>query len=121
MATFVVEFQYRVDREGRGAAHRAHAAYLRDLADRGVLLLGGPLVEENRGLLVYRVGDRAELQRVLDREPYLLAGLVAETRISEWSPGKGSWIPAPAKPDGRAMSEHGPERGPRTEKRVAEA
>jgi len=95
MATFVVEFRYRVDRQGRSAVHPAHAEYLHDLAERGALLLGGPLVGENAGLLVYRVGDRAELQRVLDGEPYLVAGLVADTRISEWSPGKGSWIPAP--------------------------
>jgi len=98
MATFVVEFQYRVSREQRQAVHLAHADYLHRLAERGVLLLAGPLVDENGGLLIYEVADREELQQVLDGEPYVRAGLVAETRVRQWRPGKGSWLPTPAAP-----------------------
>lgn len=92
MTTFVVEFEYRVDRQGREAAHPAHAEYLRALAEQEVLLLGGPLVGENAGLLVYQVADRNELDGVLDGEPYLREGLVAEVRVREWQPGKGSGL-----------------------------
>ncbi|MET7987658.1 MULTISPECIES: YciI family protein [unclassified Streptomyces] len=92
MAKFVVEFEYSVDREGRQGLHPAHAENLHRLARSGVLLLGGPLADENAGLLLYEVEDRAELQKVLDAEPYVQGGIVAGTRIRQWSPGKGSWI-----------------------------
>lgn len=94
MAKFVVEFEYNVDRAGRQGLHPAHAENLYRLAESGVLLLGGPLIGENAGLLVYEVESREELQRILDEEPYVRGGIVADTRIREWNPGKGSWISA---------------------------
>jgi uncharacterized protein len=94
VAKFVVEFQYQVSRAERQAVNPAHADYLYRLAERGVLLLGGPLVDGNSGLLIYEVADRAELQAVLDDEPYIKAGFVAESRIHQWEPGKGSWVAA---------------------------
>lgn len=104
MAKFIVEFQYNVDRGQRQAYHAAHASYLYRLAERGVLLLAGPLVDENAGLLLYEVADREELERVLEREPYVQAGVVAERRIREWQPGKGSWITALSQPAGQSSS-----------------
>ncbi|AHH95129.1 hypothetical protein GCM10010174_56060 [Kutzneria viridogrisea] len=89
---FVVELQYNVDRAGREPSHRAHAEYLASLTERGVLRGAGPLVDANGGLLVYDVPDRAALQEVLDNEPYVQAGLVAQTLVREWNPGKGSWF-----------------------------
>jgi uncharacterized protein YciI len=94
VAKFVVEFEYSVDREGRQELHPAHAANLYDLAERGILLLGGPLADANAGLLVYEVEGREQLDRLLAEEPYVKGGIVARTRVREWSPGKGSWIEA---------------------------
>ncbi|MEC4015056.1 YciI family protein [Streptomyces sp. H27-D2] len=94
MAKFIVEFEYNVDRAGRQELHPAHAQNLRDLADSGVLLLGGPLPDENAGLLLYEVEDRQSLQELLDDEPYVKGGVVARTRIRQWAPGKGSWVAA---------------------------
>ncbi|GAA5028113.1 YciI family protein [Streptomyces siamensis] len=94
MAKFVVEFEYNVDRAGREGLHPAHAENLYRLADSGVLLLGGPVVGENSGLLLYEVENREELQRILDEEPYVTGGVVARTRIREWDPGKGSRVAA---------------------------
>jgi uncharacterized protein YciI len=91
VAKFVVEFRYNVSRAEREAVHQDHAAYLNSLAERGVLLLAGPLVDDNGGLLIYEAADRAELGAVLDGEPYIKAGFVAESRIHQWQPGKGSW------------------------------
>lgn len=101
MAIFVVEFLYNVDRAGRQELHPAHAENLGRLAERGVLVLGGPLVGENGGLLVYEVADREELDAVLADEPYVRGGIVAETRIRQWSPGRGSWAAALDRAAGR--------------------
>jgi uncharacterized protein len=94
VAKFLVEFTYNVDRAGRQGLHPAHAENLYSLADRGVLLLGGPVVGENHGMLMYEVADREELQKLLDAEPYVQGGVVAETRVVQWEPGKGSWVTA---------------------------
>jgi uncharacterized protein len=90
---YAVELHYLVSREQREPAHPAHAANLKALADRGALLLAGPLPDDNAGLLVYEVEDRAELQQILDAEPYFAAGYVGEARVRRWEPRKGSWIP----------------------------
>ncbi|HEX6075574.1 MAG TPA: YciI family protein [Micromonosporaceae bacterium] len=104
MAKFIVEFRYNVDRGQRQAYHPAHASYLYSLAERGVLLLAGPLVGENAGLLLYEVENREELERVLDSEPYVRAGVVAERRVREWLPGKGSWVTTPSQPAGQSSA-----------------
>ena len=94
MAKYVVEFEYNVDRAGRQGLHQAHADNLLRLAESGVLLLGGPLVGENSGLLLYEAENHDELRQILDEEPYVKGGVVASIRISEWAPGKGHWIAA---------------------------
>ncbi|MFT2017680.1 YciI family protein [Streptomyces sp. 796.1] len=92
MSVFVVEFEYNVDRAERQRVHPDHAAYLKDLTERGALLAAGPLPADNTGLLVYEAADRAALDAILSEEPYAKAGFIAATRVREWSPGKGSWI-----------------------------
>lgn len=94
MSVFVVEFEYNVGRDERERAHADHAAYLKSLTDQGVLLAGGPLPEENTGLLVYATEDRPALDAILAEEPYATAGFIAATRVREWRPGKGSWVAA---------------------------
>ena len=93
MAIYLVELRYNVDRDGREQANPAHVEYLRKLTEDGVLKLGGPLNGENSGLLLYEASDRTHLESILAEEPYLLAGLVAETLVREWKPGKGQWAP----------------------------
>ncbi|WP_103502559.1 MULTISPECIES: YciI family protein [Streptomyces] len=94
MATYVVEFEYNVDRAGREPLHRAHTEYLRTLTDDGVLLLAGPLRDLNGGLLVYEAEDRDRLQEILDAEPYVRGGIVARVSVRDWAPGKGAWLAA---------------------------
>ncbi|MEU2947454.1 YciI family protein [Nocardiopsis alba] len=107
MAKFVVEFEYNVDREGRQGLHPAHAENLYRLAESGVLLLGGPVIGDNAGLLLYEVADREELRKVLDEEPYVRGGVVAGTRIREWAPGKGAWLSVPDRAEEALSSEGG--------------
>ncbi|ASU78660.1 hypothetical protein CDG81_10670 [Actinopolyspora erythraea] len=110
MTKYVVEFQYNVDREGRQSRHPEHASNLNRLAEDGVLLLAGPLTDDNAGLLLYEAEDRDHLQRLLDDEPYVRGGLVARIRVREWAPGKGSWI-APKHEHGPSQRETAPRTG----------
>jgi uncharacterized protein len=99
VAIFVVKFQYNVSRAQRESEHAAHSDYLHRLAQSGALLLAGPLVDGNGGLLIYNAENRVALQQILDDEPYVRAGFVADRRIEEWRPGKGSlWQTADSPP-----------------------
>lgn len=93
MAFFAVTLRYNVSKAERQAHHGAHAAYLHDLSEQGVLLLAGPLSEENAGLLIYEAEDLDQLQKVLDNEPYIIAGVVADMNVVVWAPEKGSLAP----------------------------
>ncbi|MFW0788067.1 YciI family protein [Gordonia sp. CPCC 205333] len=84
MAVFIVEWNYAVDRAGREPVNAEHKAHLSDLADRGILVAGGPLPQDNAGLLIYRVQDRAALAEVLGADPYVRAGYVKHSSIREW-------------------------------------
>lgn len=92
MAKFAVELVYVDDRERRLEARPAHREYSRELAARGVLLAGGPFADERGALLIYEASDADELQRVLDADPYVEAGVIAETIIREWTAVTGSWL-----------------------------
>ena len=90
MAVFVVEWTYAVDRAGREAVNAEHKAHLKDLAERGILLAGGPLPQDNTGLLVYRAKDRAALAELFADDPYVQAGYVKQSLIREWQVNFGT-------------------------------
>ncbi|GAB3437732.1 hypothetical protein GCM10027570_00270 [Streptomonospora sediminis] len=86
--TFTVMYSYTADAELQDATRPAHLDYLRKLVDDGMLLASGPWGPDDArgGLLVYRTGDRAAVQAIVDADPFTTAGVVAEARIREWVP-----------------------------------
>ncbi|SDJ87347.1 hypothetical protein SAMN04487820_102468 [Actinopolyspora mzabensis] len=92
MATFVVHIRYGEDRELLERVRPDHREYAKALADRGVLLAGGPFVDGDGAMLVYEVPDRAELDRVLAEDPYTKEGVLSETTVREWKAVTGSWL-----------------------------
>jgi len=84
MQVFAVEWSYAVDRAGRQAVNAQHKAHLKELAEQGVLLAGGPLPQDNSGLLIYRVEDRAALAALFRDDPYITAGYVKHSSIRAW-------------------------------------
>lgn len=92
MATFVVQLVFGDDREKLQEVRPQHREYCRRLAERGVLLAGGPYVDGDGAALVYSAADADELQRVLAGDPYVDAGVIASTDVREWTPRTGSWV-----------------------------
>ncbi|MGJ7907784.1 YciI family protein [Actinopolyspora sp. H202] len=92
MATFVVHIRYGEDRELLERVRPEHRDYAKDLANRGVLLAGGPFVDGDGAMLVYEVPDRAELDRILAEDPYAREGVLGETTVREWKAVTGSWL-----------------------------
>ncbi|MGW1682426.1 YciI family protein [Saccharopolyspora sp. NPDC002376] len=92
MAKFVVGLVYGEDEEHRLQVRPAHREYSRGLAERGVLLAGGPFADGKGAQLVYEAADVDELQAILDADPYTEAGVIAKTTIREWDVVVGAWL-----------------------------
>ncbi|MHA6801611.1 YciI family protein [Bounagaea algeriensis] len=92
MAKYVVELEYGSDRAERLRVRGEHREYCRELAERGVVLAGGPFADETGAMLVYEVADEAELRAVLEADPYTRAGVLAGTTVREWNLVTGSWV-----------------------------
>jgi uncharacterized protein len=93
MAWFTVETQY-AGREKLTAARPRHREYMRGLVDEGKVVAGGPWVDDSAGFAIYRVEDRAELDRLLAEDPYTTGGAAARRTINEWNIVVGSVGPA---------------------------
>ncbi|HXV57496.1 MAG TPA: hypothetical protein VD704_06470 [Gaiellaceae bacterium] len=62
-----------------------HAAFMDGLVDAGLVLLGGPLGDGRRALLVCRAADEREVERRLDDgDPWIPLGLIATERVEPW-------------------------------------
>ena len=97
MGLFAALVEFGEDEELRLETRPSHREYLRSLLDAGKLAMSGPWVDETGALIVYDADDMAEAERMLDDDPYRIAGVIANARIKEWrlvlqapSPNDGS-------------------------------
>lgn len=72
----------------RLAARPAHRSFLARLHEEGRLLAAGPWGDESGALLVFDV-ERAELEVILDADPYYRTPGVTVAGIREWVPVVG--------------------------------
>jgi hypothetical protein len=70
--------------ERRPTLRDAHLAHARAAVGRGELLAGGALDPADRAVLLF-VGETPDAAEAFARaDPYVLAGLVRDWRVSEW-------------------------------------
>jgi uncharacterized protein YciI len=93
MAWFTVETRYG-DRDKLAAARPRHREYLLRLVEEGKVVAGGPWADDSAGFAIYRVEDRAELDRLLAEDPYTTEGVAADRVIHGWKVVVGSVGPA---------------------------
>jgi uncharacterized protein len=91
MAWFTVETIYTEDRDQLAATRPRHREYLQRLAGEGKITGAGPWSDDTAGFVIYRVADRAELDRLLDVDPYTTDGVAEERAIHEWNLVIGEW------------------------------
>jgi len=87
--TYVVERTFHRTAPRLLEAWPEHLAHLQSLAERGLLLGGGPAETGNGEILLLAVSDEMSLNRVLRRDPLARQGLVARTRIRSWNVAYG--------------------------------
>ena len=61
-----------------------HAAFMDGLVDAGVVVLGGPLADERRVVLVVEVPSEEDVRTVLGRDPWAGSHLVVES-VDAWT------------------------------------
>ncbi|MEV7520635.1 YciI family protein [Streptomyces sp. NPDC091371] len=79
----------------RLAARPAHRAVLARLHEEGRLLAAGPWADDSGALLVFDA-DRAEVERIVDADPYYRTRGVRVAGLREWAPVVGS-VAGPAR------------------------
>lgn len=85
MPHFVVTYHYASGSEERRDEHRpAHRQYLDGLG--GVLLAGATKSDDGPGaVLVVEAGSTDEVERLVDEDPFVTAGVVAQRSVVTWS------------------------------------
>ena len=72
--------------ERRTPYREAHLEMVRSYVDRGELLLGGAFAHPADGAaIVFKVENQAEVEKFVERDPYVINGLVTAWRIREWT------------------------------------
>jgi uncharacterized protein YciI len=94
MALFTVETTYTTDRDKLAAARPRHRAYLQRLAGEGTVTAAGPWADDSAGFVIYRVEDRAEVDRLLAEDPYTTEGVAESRAVHEWRLVLGEWAQA---------------------------
>ena len=96
MKTFAV-FTYFVENvaEKRAPYREAHLAHLRELHEKGTLVLGGALLDPmDAGLLILRAAAREDIEAILASDAYAQNGIWTKIVVREWNVVVGSLAPA---------------------------
>ena len=90
MTVFAVEYVYAASStETRNEVRPAHREWTGNLAQDGVIVASGPYGDGAGALLIFKASDEAALNSILKLDPFAGAGVIAGTRITEWSPVTG--------------------------------
>ena len=83
----MLELAFDQDEEARLAVRPAHREYLKELFDRGSLVMSGPLADDSGALLVYEAPDAdAAAEAIIAADPYTPSGGVRRVSLREWTP-----------------------------------
>jgi uncharacterized protein len=87
MKTFAVMTQFVENVAEKRAPHReAHLAHLREMHERGMLLMGGALLDPmDAGLLITRAETKEEVEKELAADSYAQNGIWTSIVVREWN------------------------------------
>ena len=87
MSYFAVHYTYDPTPGALEAVRPEHRAYLQSLTATA-LVASGPYVgtDSPAALLLFRAASAAEVERLLDEDPFWIAGLIRERVVNEWNP-----------------------------------
>lgn len=92
---WLLTYDYVDDIATRRAPFReAHLELVRDLHNRGALLMAGAVGEPIEGaLLVFKAEDQSVAEEFVAQDPYVREGLVTRWRVRPWNVVVGTMLP----------------------------
>ena len=84
MSFFVLEYRY-ADMDARTRVRPDHLAYVQSLLEEGAVVLAGPIGDGSSAMMVLRVGSEEDARRVVEGDPYTLAGVGVEHVLRPWN------------------------------------
>ena len=88
MGTFAVTYAYAASSSvGRDEHRPRHVEFLQEQFDGGTLVKSGPFgPEEDPGaLLIIEADSKADVEALMDQDPFYRNGLVAQRSIRQWN------------------------------------
>jgi uncharacterized protein YciI len=91
MAVFAVTYLYSAEPDDLNLIRPSHRAWIAERFAEGTLLASGPMVDNPTALLIWRADSLEALAKLLDQDPFDIAGYIGERVITEWNPVFGPW------------------------------
>ena len=92
MPMFVVEYSYTPDTSSGRDDHRTdHRAWIHELVRRHIIRSSGPLADHSGAMFIVQSSSADAVARMFAHDPFALAGLVDDVRITEWTPATGEF------------------------------
>ena len=88
MGTFAVTYAYAANSSAGRDEHRPrHVEFLQEQFDGGRLLKSGPFGpdEDPGALLIIEAGSKADVEALMNQDPFYLNGLVEQRTIRQWN------------------------------------
>lgn len=91
MANFAVTYKYVGDEALINEIRPVHREWLSIQLAAGALLASGPMVNRPAALLIWKAESIEALNKLLDNDPFEIAGAITERTIEEWNTVFGPW------------------------------
>lgn len=86
MPIFAVRYEYGASPEALNQIRPIHRQWLGEQLQAGNLLASGPMLDNPSALLIFRSQSAEELAKLLDLDPFDIAGFIASRSIEAWNP-----------------------------------
>lgn len=84
---FIIKSSYKAPLEEIDKYLQAHREYLEYYYKQGLLLASGPLNPRTGGIIIVMAKDRARVNEILEKDPFIMAELI-DYEIFEFTPVK---------------------------------
>jgi uncharacterized protein YciI len=89
MPIFAVTYLYTAPASQVAEIRPLHREWLSDLLEKKILLASGPMVDTPEALLIFRSDSAEDLAKLLDNDPFDIAGCIGSRTIQSWNPVLG--------------------------------
>jgi uncharacterized protein YciI len=83
---FAVTYLYTAPANQVDEIRPIHRVWLSELLEKNILLASGPMVDSPEALLIFRSESAEELAKLLDNDPFDIAGCIGSRTIQSWNP-----------------------------------